>query len=67
MQIDFNKIDNIVIENVDMKDWPDFCDAYIESCDIDGVPATEKQLDEVNENGEFFNELAAEEFMNYGI
>ena len=35
MQIDFNKIDNIVIENVDMKDWPDFCDAYIESCDID--------------------------------
>tara|TARA_B100000900_G_scaffold384116_1_gene372662 strand:- start:577 stop:780 length:204 start_codon:yes stop_codon:yes gene_type:complete len=67
MQIDFDKINNVVVECVDRYDWPDFCDAYIESCDIDGVPATEEQLDAINENGSFVNEQAAEEFMNYGI
>lgn len=56
MQIDFSKIDNVVVESIDMKDYPDFCDAYIESCDIDGVPATEEQLDVINENGSFINE-----------
>lgn len=56
MSVDFNKIDNVVVECVDMYDWPDFCDAYIESCDIDGVPATEEQLDEINENNMFVHE-----------
>jgi len=66
MKIDFDKIDNVVVECVDLYDYPDFCDAYIESCDIDGVPATEEQLELINENGSFVNEQAAEEFINYG-
>lgn len=60
MNIDFNKIDNVVVESIDMKDYPDFCDAYIESCDIDGVPATEEQLDVINENGSFVYEQVME-------
>ena len=51
--IDFTKIDNIVFGGVDMEDYPDFCDAYIESCDIKGVKATQKQLDKVNKNYDF--------------
>ena len=56
MNIDFTKIDNVIVEDICMADYPDFCDAYIESCDIDGVPATEEQLDVINENGAFIHE-----------
>ena len=55
-EVEYDKITNVVVEDIDMKDYPDFCDAYIESCDIDGVPATEEQLDVINENGSFINE-----------
>ena len=60
MNIDFNKIDNIVVGDIDWKDYPDFCDAYIEECDIDGVPATEEQLDAINDNLEFVHEKTLE-------
>jgi hypothetical protein len=60
MQIDFTKIDNIVVGDIDWKDYPDFCDAYIEECDIDGVPATEEQLDTINDNLEFVHEKTLE-------
>ena len=60
MNIDFNKIDNIVIGDIDWKDYPDFCDAYVEECDIDGVPATEEQLDVINDNLEFVHEKTLE-------
>ena len=46
--IDFGKISNVEVEDIDMGDYPEFCDAYIESCDIDGVAATEEQLDEIS-------------------
>ena len=60
MSIDFTKIENVIVQDIDMKDWPDFCDAYIESCDIDGVPATEKELDAINDNGDFVAECVWE-------
>ena len=60
MQIDFTKIENIVVGDIDWKDYPDFCDAYIEECDIDGVPATEEQLDVINENSDFVYEKTLE-------
>ena len=51
--MDYKKIDNIEIEGIDTKDYPDFCDAYISSADYDGVPMTDKQLDELNEDGDY--------------
>jgi hypothetical protein len=51
--MDYKKIDNIEIDGIDTKDYPDFCDAYIVSADYDGVPMTDKQLDEINEDGDF--------------
>ena len=56
MNIDFTKIDNVEVACIDMADYPDFCDAYIESCDIDGVPATEGQLDVINDDSMFVAE-----------
>lgn len=56
MNIDFAKITDIEVADVDMRDYPDFCDAFIEYCLIDGVEATEEELDAINENGEFVYE-----------
>jgi hypothetical protein len=57
-EIDFTKIDNVVIDGIDYNDAPDFCDAYIASCDIDGRPATEEELEIINNNDEFrFEEI----------
>ena len=50
------KVTNIVFDGIDYNDSPDFCDAYIISCDIDGVEATEVQLDELNEDRDFVHE-----------
>jgi hypothetical protein len=49
-------IDNILVGGIDGNDYPDFCDAFIESADIDGVAATEEQLDELNEDSSFVHE-----------
>ena len=56
MNIDFTKIDNVSIANIQGWDAPDFCDAYIKSCDIDGIPATDEQLDFINNNSDFVYE-----------
>jgi len=52
-EIDFSKIDNVELDGIDTSDAPDFADAYIVSCDIDGRPATDEELDIINDNGEF--------------
>ena len=56
MNIDFTKIDNVQVGGIQGWDAPDFCDAYIESCDIDGIPATDEQLDLINNNSDFVYE-----------
>jgi hypothetical protein len=48
-KFDLTKIDNIVCADVDMRDYPDFCDAYIESADYNGIPMTESQLERLND------------------
>lgn len=53
--MDLTKIDNIQIEGVSSKDYPDFADAYIVSADYNGKEMTERQLDEINENQHFVN------------
>ena len=47
--IDLTKIDNIVFDGVDHSDYPDFCDAYVESADYEGVPLTEDEIYCLNE------------------
>jgi len=52
-KIDKSKVDNIDVEGIDTKDYPDFCDAYIASADYNGVPMTEAQIEELNNDYEF--------------
>jgi hypothetical protein len=56
VKIDTKKVSNVVVDNIDFKDYPDFCDAYIVSADYDGVPMTDEQIEEINQNSEFVNE-----------
>lgn len=50
--MDYRKIENVVVDGIDHKDYPDFCDAYISSADYDGKEMTEEQLDEINEDSD---------------
>lgn len=56
MEIDFNRIDNIEFEGIDLSDSNDFVDAYISRCDYKGLEATEEELDEINKDRDFVYE-----------
>lgn len=51
--MDTSKIDNIVLGGIDTKDYPDFCDGYIESADYDGIPMTDDELESLNDDGDY--------------
>lgn len=59
MNIELKQIDNLEFDGVDLRDYPDFSDAFIANCDIDGKEATEEQLDFINENllENFYDEI----------
>ena len=54
--MNYKLINNIEVEGIDTKDYPDFCDAFIASADYDGKEMTEEQLDELNEDSDFVYE-----------
>ena len=64
MKIKFNEVTNIELGGVDMADYPDFCDAYVESAEkLDGTPLTDVELEEFSELEEtmsYINENAYE-------
>lgn len=54
--MDYKLIENIEVDGIDTKDYPDFCDAFIANADYDGKPMTNEQLDELNEDSNFVYE-----------
>jgi hypothetical protein len=51
--MDYEKISDIEMGGIDYSDYPDFCDAYIESAEYNGKEMTSEQLDEINDDGDF--------------
>lgn len=51
-----SKLTCIEFDGIDHGDSPDYCDAFITYAEQDGVPLTEEELDELNENGELVYE-----------
>ena len=49
-------ITDIEVGGIDMSDYPKFCDAYIESALIDGVEATEAELEDLTAEYSFLYE-----------
>ncbi len=54
--MDYKLIDNIEVDGIDTKDYPDFCDAFIASAYYNGKPMTDEQLEEINEDRDFVYE-----------
>ena len=50
----------VEVVGINLRDWPDLCDAFIESADYDGKPMTDEQLDEINKDYEFVYAHASE-------
>jgi hypothetical protein len=59
--MDYTKIDNIEMDGINTKDYPEFCDAFICNADYDGEPMTEEQLDELNEDQDYVYECVMDE------
>lgn len=57
---DKSKIENIEFTDIDWKDYPDFCDAYIISAEIDGRSLTQNELDIINDDRDFLYEKLIE-------
>ncbi len=51
--MELDKISNIKLGGIDTNDYPDFCDAYIVSAEIDGVELTDAEIEELNCNNKF--------------
>lgn len=56
-KFEHTKITNVVLDGIHHWDYPDYCDAFIDSADYDGKPMTDEQLDELNEDYELVHEL----------
>lgn len=62
--MDKNLITDIVIDEIDSEDYPDFCDAYISAAKYNGIPLTDEELDELNEDDDFRYTEVMEFFLN---
>ena len=48
-----DQFENIEVDGLDYSDAPEFCDAYISHAELNAIPLTEEQLEQLNENDEF--------------
>lgn len=64
MKITKEQIENIEIGGVDTKDYPDFCDAFIEYCEIDGREANEDEVEWIQDN---YPELVLDAALEYCV
>jgi len=46
-------LDDVEVDGIDTKDYPDFCEAYISSAVLYGKECTEAQLEEINNDQDF--------------
>lgn len=58
IRLDYSKISDVHVDNIDMDDYPDFCDAYIVEAEYDGRSMTEEELDILNEDSDFVHQAA---------
>jgi hypothetical protein len=66
MKLNNVNVIDVEVENVDMKDYPDFCDAYISEAKFtNGKSLDDNQLAELQEqNIDEFSELVLDEFLS---
>jgi len=58
--MEYKHITNVEVDGIDTKDYPDFCDAFISYAEYKGKEMTEQQLDTLNEDSDYVNQLVFE-------
>jgi len=53
MKLNYDAIDYITFDGIDHNDYPDYCDAYIDSAYYEGREMTQEELDTLNEDRDF--------------
>ena len=54
---------SVEIEELDPRDYPDFCDAFISYAEsLDGIALTEEQLEVLNQDSELVHGIAWDRF-----
>ena len=59
MRINIDLVNNLEIDGVDSRDYPDFCDAFFSYGEVDGREMTDDELEDLgNDYPEYLYEMA---------
>lgn len=58
--LDYSKIEDVELDGIDTRDYPDFCDAFILSATYKGREMNEKELERLNEDQDYLYEKVLE-------
>ena len=50
-------VTDVIVDGVDHKDYPDYCDAFLQSAKIDGREATEAELNGLEADGDLIYDI----------
>ena len=53
MKIDLSQVEDIEIDGINPRDYPDFCDAFILEASYKGREMTDEELEALNEDSDF--------------
>ena len=53
MKLDLKKVDDVEVDGIDTRDYPDFVDAFIAYATYNGIEMTDEQLEALNEHRDF--------------
>ena len=59
-KIDTSQVEDIEIDGIDTRDYPDFCDAFILEATYKGREMTDEELEALNEDSDFVYEQVME-------
>ena len=60
MKIDTSQVEDIEIDGINPRDYPDFCDAFILEATYKGREMTDEELEALNEDSDFVYEQVME-------
>ena len=50
MKIDFDKVEVLEVSDINQRDYPEYCDAYISEANYNGKTMSDEMLNEINDN-----------------
>jgi len=60
MKIDLSQVEDVEIDGINPRDYPDFCDAFILEATYKGREMTDEELEALNEDSDFVYEQVME-------